>query len=905
MISFKLIDTTHGVVGYSFNGGSFNSVSQASFSDANNNTVAGDPDIVVGTNYITVENSIGEETTIYFDMVDACVVGTEDSAERAAELEGEESTEVPYIKTQQGELTMTTTSEDVTINEVTDLTKAFILISQRGQDTVGDQDMDEIHVTAEFVNGTTIRIKRHNTAEDCNVFWQVVEADPNADTPAFEVETGEVAFTGSDTTLSENIADITDTSNAIIIVQARATSDFDNRTGHLFYGTFNSSSQIQLTRGLSPGPVAVRYWVVKFSDDINVQKGSIDLTGTSGNDTFTEVDESRSIVMIQYDCNDEGLSQGSPRAWLSTPTANQINFARAGKGGNCHIEYYVIEFPVGAAAQYEASDWGDPTSGDTTSIFPVDLDHTFITASNMCTGSGDAFPRPVITTALTDESTVTMTTSYTGQTNTVSWTLVDLSGWTYEAVNEIGADRFAELHGFDTDEIERDAEAHGSLDENIERDAELFGIATDDVERAAELTGFLTDEAEIDAEVFGSIDESAERAAELTGTDESWTIQRNKDSEGWVTIETALVIEEDGGLYIYDDDSTLVSGSQYCYRVKNHVDDSEWSNVSCVDYFSGETVTAERAAERAAELTGSEDTEAERDAELHGIDTDAAERDAELHGQDEAAGEIDAETHGQDTDAAERDAELHGIDTDSGEIDAELHGKDTDAAEIDAEVSGTDEATDERAAELHGKDTDSVERAAEAYGIDTDAAERAAELTGDLASYGIIKAETHGQDTAAGEIDAEVTGSVPDSVERAAEAHGIDTTEAEIDAELHGKATDVDERQAETHGQDEATDERAAETHGQDEATGQIDAETIGALEDTAERAAQLSGLEESEAERAAELEGVAGAVGEIRAELRGAIGDPYCPDPGPYSDKASPYEKDQDVYNEPPRRNC
>lgn len=200
---------------------------------------------------------------------------------------------------------------------------------------------------------------------------------------------------------------------------------------------------------------------------------------------------------------------------------------------------------------------------------------------------------------------------------------------------------FGESHGEDTGEEVRSAEAAGFESSDSSRGAETEGEITgvqEESSRVSELTAFdnqsayilseLTGaelslsnrEAELSAEIViantrpsqlrGESSEANNRGAELSGLASStahrfaelsaqypintWRIQRSVDGGAWITIEEAIFIEDFDGVYIYDDLSFLTVGSNYCYRVMNLHDDSDWSEPVCY-VFSGREYQSRRA----------------------------------------------------------------------------------------------------------------------------------------------------------------------------------------------------------------------------------------------------------------------------------------------------------------------
>ncbi len=343
-----------------------------------------------------------------------------------------------YINVQHDEVAFATgdTYKDVDLSTaVEDQANAFIIVSHRGDDALSAQDMEQIYVTAKFIDDDTIRIERGETGTIANVAWQVVEADPDAPTPAFTVETGEVSFGSTDTSKTDTISDIGSTSNAIVLTQSR-NANGDNRTRMLFRGKLNSSTQVQLDRAVSGATAEVRYWVIKFSSDITVYKGSTAMNAVASTSASIggTVTLAQTAVFMTWDCNTNGLAQTSPRAWLSSTT--QISFDRTAATGNCNLEWSVVEFPADASVQSDNNSSSPATSAEllNETISTVNQAHTFMYATNKCTGTGTAFPRPVTSWHISSDTNIEFRTSYNGQTNTWTYYAIDTSGWTFDTV---------------------------------------------------------------------------------------------------------------------------------------------------------------------------------------------------------------------------------------------------------------------------------------------------------------------------------------------------------------------------------------------------------------------------------------------------------------------------------------
>ena len=301
---------------------------------------------------------------------------------------------------------------------------------------------------------------------------------------------------------------------------------------------------------------------------------------------------------------------------------------------------------------------------------------------------------------------------------------------------------------------ERDFEAHGKISANSARTLEAYGKDDEDAERALEAKG---------AEASDD-----ERAIEAEGNDKVWEIQRRKDGGEWETIESAIAIEEDGGFYIYDDDAGLEGGSEYCYRVRNVVYESDWSNIDCVVFSAGESADDEREIEAA----GQAQAIAARAIDAHGESSANDERAIEAIGQVSADDSRELEAWGVDDEDAEREIEATGSQDAVAERDVKAYGQERLNAARAVEAWAQDTADSQRSIEVEGAESAEAERAIEVHGVDTENAERAFEAEGAQIANDTRDIEAAGIQTLAQDRNIEATGSVDESAERSIETHG-------------------------------------------------------------------------------------------------------------------------------------
>lgn len=294
-----------------------------------------------------------------------------------------------------------------------------------------------------------------------------------------------------------------------------------------------------------------------------------------------------------------------------------------------------------------------------------------------------------------------------------------------------------------------DAKTTGVLGGNASRDAKATGIDTDNSERDAKAHGVDTDNDNISAKTTGKMSSNSNRSAKLTGI-YSWKIQRNVDDGGWADL-IELQIEEDAGEFTYTDD-TVVYGHEYCYRVKNLSDDSNYSNIDCAKIYvdtdnnrSAKTTGKDSANDnRSAKVWGEDTTNDSRDAKVTGQQGANDSRSAKTHGQDDSQDNRSAKTHGQTSSDSYKLAKVVGKLSDNASRSAKLTGQDTTSDNRNAKVSGIQSSNSVRSAKVSGKELDLNSRNAKVSGINEDTDNRNAKTTGGLTSQANRSAKTIG-----------------------------------------------------------------------------------------------------------------------------------------------------------------
>lgn len=328
------------------------------------------------------------------------------------------------IKVQNGNKSILSgeTSTTETITEV-DTSKAFIIVSVAGKSA----DYERHNITAKFIDSTTITFERNESGTEVFFTWQVIETDGGH----FEVQTGEISVGSGDTTVNETISNVVDTSQCSIFYQFRGGLG-DNSTQSLFIGELTSTTNLRFTRKTSGSTGTIRYWVIKWHEDVTVQNGVINMTLNTASDSITTVDLSKTAIFTTINADTNGLAQVSPVVYLGSTTS--VNAFRETSTGLCDIAYSVVEFPsdVNVIANNEGNggltlDTTNYTLNET--ISAIDIDATLLVHTNACTGTGTAFCRTLVSSEFTSTTNIQFRCDYNGQNRDISYYAIDFSSW--------------------------------------------------------------------------------------------------------------------------------------------------------------------------------------------------------------------------------------------------------------------------------------------------------------------------------------------------------------------------------------------------------------------------------------------------------------------------------------------
>jgi len=165
------------------------------------------------------------------------------------------------------------TQVDVTISQV-DLNRSFIVTSQiTNLQTEGNQAF----VSAEFVNNTTVRLRKENGTKKVTVAWFVIVWEgASVQRGAFDLS--------SSTSTTVSLASAVDLKNSFLLSTLRFTGIGDQSSRIFTRGEFSATNALTFTRNASTDNV-LGAWFVVTHPNVGVQSGNVN--GTSGGTTRT------------------------------------------------------------------------------------------------------------------------------------------------------------------------------------------------------------------------------------------------------------------------------------------------------------------------------------------------------------------------------------------------------------------------------------------------------------------------------------------------------------------------------------------------------------------------------------------------------------------------------------------
>lgn len=261
------------------------------------------------------------------------------------------------VTVQRGVTSMGTSATANAAITAVDLSKTFVLTTERANDSSAGQD-ERWTITAELNSTTNLLLTRNETgslAEAPSIAWQVVQIESAL------VQSGSTTITGSQTAATATLTNAVDTSRTFVVFSARGGTNIDGV--ERFYrttGVLTNATTLTFTRAFQDGDagrqVDIAWFAVRMTDGTTVQRGTSGPSGTgAGSATLnatlgTAIDTARSIPLISVRGDaasgvNTALDDTSWKARLTSATNLELTRVAA-NSTNATLSWEVIQFAV-------------------------------------------------------------------------------------------------------------------------------------------------------------------------------------------------------------------------------------------------------------------------------------------------------------------------------------------------------------------------------------------------------------------------------------------------------------------------------------------------------------------------------------------------------------------------------
>jgi hypothetical protein len=247
------------------------------------------------------------------------------------------------VTVQRGVTSMGTSATANAAITAVDLSKTFVLATERANDSSAGQDE------------RWTRNETGSLAEAPSIAWQVVQIES-----AF-VQSGSTTIAGSQTAATATLTNAVDTSRTFVVFSARGGTNIDGV--ERFYrttGVLTNATTLTFTRAFQDGDasrqVDIAWFAVRMTDGTTVQRGTSGPSGTgAGSATLnatlgTAIDTARSIPLVSVRGDaasgaNTALDDTSWKARLTSSTNLELTRVAA-NSTNATLTWEVIQFAV-------------------------------------------------------------------------------------------------------------------------------------------------------------------------------------------------------------------------------------------------------------------------------------------------------------------------------------------------------------------------------------------------------------------------------------------------------------------------------------------------------------------------------------------------------------------------------
>ncbi|HIJ72182.1 MAG TPA: hypothetical protein HPP87_12605, partial [Planctomycetes bacterium] len=350
----------------------------------------------------------------------------------ALALTGNTFADTPYgYKVQSGRVEVTGTSTDVPITSVSDMSRAFVLVSPGTGYAATNSNSDIVQVRGYLQAVDNIRFERTTTSNSTWVSYQVIECMGSE----FTAYRGQSSMTTTDTSKVLNIGSTVTPANCLAFVTA------DNDTASRSYysqamltARVSSTTQVTIERNDSGNAAPNLNWVVVDFDPNKIdgiQHGSVLVDDPNYFDpelvNINAADANNSILIFQARPTNNGVNQVAWAGNIGSETKIKF-YQHFAETGYANIEWYLIDFGSGNAQrglldESANENWFTSDASLSPSVDPNKAMHFH---SITCDGIGTAYPRPMSTAQFTSESNLRIQRMIDGQESYIEWQVLEL-----------------------------------------------------------------------------------------------------------------------------------------------------------------------------------------------------------------------------------------------------------------------------------------------------------------------------------------------------------------------------------------------------------------------------------------------------------------------------------------------
>ncbi len=249
-------------------------------------------------------------------------------------------------------LSTTSTVPDAILSSITDLSKAFTLVSRHRQGTTfGDDDAYDA-VIFDDAGTNKLRINQHRDNTGGTYRWQVVQYDQCT------VKRGNASMTNLQPSVPVPIAPAVDLAKSFLIFYHRQDDGTPANIGQkLLRGRFTGATEVTFDRDNTGLAIDnIRWEVVEFTDDVTVEPVSSGFGATDGlnNEPIAPVSATDKAIALASDqlflgkgnrTTDDVL--GESMFTLDLTTVSNLQIQRSATVGSADVAAYVIDFGAG------------------------------------------------------------------------------------------------------------------------------------------------------------------------------------------------------------------------------------------------------------------------------------------------------------------------------------------------------------------------------------------------------------------------------------------------------------------------------------------------------------------------------------------------------------------------------